>query len=407
MPEFTLRPAPIALLLSTCLSLLTACGGPTAVSPARIELANPLASQSPALRNLLSFDVYAEQQTIHAVFAAATDDPQQPYIGYLRSDDDGAHWQPAIELGRHVDKAFESGLGNDVQIAASGEQLLAVWQVRGELPGMGPLQVLSSGDGGNSWSPGSNPTASDTDQSHADLAADSHGRFHLVWLDDRDENGYQGLRYAHSDDLGRHWQAQTIDDSSCSCCWNRLLISADDHLQVLYRDMEPRDMALAQSADGGDSWQRASTVGAFNWHFDGCPHNGGGLTATDPLHLYSLVWTGADDQAGLYHLQSADAGKSWTAPQAMISRQPGFHSDIAAGNDGRVLAIWDTRGAKSEVVFSISSDQGQHWSAPQTVSTGTNAASFPRLVATSSGWLAMWMEQQPGAGKRWQSALIQ
>ncbi len=403
MPEFTLCLPSKGLLLSTCLSLLTACGGPAAV----IELSSPLDGQSLPAHNPLSFDVYADQHAIHALFAASTDNLQQPYIAYLRSDDDGAHWNTAVDLGQYADKALESKLGNDVQIAASGKQLIAVWQQRGELPGMGPLQVLSSGDGGNSWSPGSNPTASDTDQSHADLAADAHGRFHLVWLDDRDENGYQGLRYARSEDAGQHWQAQTIDDSSCSCCWNRLLISVDDHLQVLYRDMEPRDMALAQSLDGGDSWLRAGTVGAFNWQFDGCPHNGGGLTAGDPQNLYALVWTGADNQAGLYHLQSTDAGNSWTPPQAMISEHAGFHSDIAAGNDGRVLAIWDTRGAKSEVVFSISADRGQHWSPPQALSDEGNSASFPRVVASSSGWLAMWMEQQPGAGKRWQSALIQ
>jgi hypothetical protein len=407
MPEFTMRLAPKGLLLSTCLCLLTACSGSTALSPPKIERSNPIDNQALTVQNLLSFDVYVDQHTLHALFAASTDNPQQPYIGYLRSDDDGAHWNSVVELGHYVDLALESKIGNDVQIAASGKQLMAVWQVRGELPGMGPLQVLSSGDGGNSWSPGNNPTASDTDQSHADLAADEHGRFHLVWLDDRDENGYQGLRYARSEDAGQHWRTQTLDDSSCSCCWNRLLITADDHLHVLYRDMEPRDMALAQSTDGGDSWQRTGTVGAFNWHFDGCPHNGGGLTASDPQHLYSLVWTGADDRAGLYHLQSADAGKSWSPPQAMISEQPGFHSDIAAGNDGRVIAIWDTRGAKSEVVFSISADHGQHWTEPQALSPNGNATSFPRLVATSSGWLAMWMEQQPGAGKRWQSALIQ
>lgn len=403
MSEFTLRLASKGVLFSACLCLLPACGA--LVSSPLVDLSSPIDSQALGVKNLLSYDVYADHQTIHALFAATTIDPEQPYIGYLRSEDEGLHWSQPVAMSHHFDKALESKIGNDVQIAASGDQLLAIEQVRGELPGMGPLQVLSSGDGGKSWAMASNPTDSDSDQSHADLAADSHGRFHLIWLDDRDENGYQGLRYAGTDDLGQHWQTQTIDDSSCSCCWNRLLITADDHLHVLYRDMEPRDMALAQSVDGGLSWQRSSTVGAFNWQFDGCPHNGGGLAASDPKNFYSLVWTGADNQAGLYHLQSADAGKSWTLPQAMISEQPGFHSDIAAGNDGRILAIWDTRGAKSTVVFSLSTDQGQSWTPPQTLSTA-GAASFPRVLATANGWLALWMEQNTDTGKRWQSALI-
>lgn len=394
------------LLPSTLLGLLPACGAQFRQSPPVLEFYSPIDSQALGLKNLVSFDVYVDHQFVHALFVATGKNTEQPYIGYLRSDDGGQHWRPPVAVWQTIDQELESKLGNDVQIAARGEQLIAVVQIRGEFPGMGPLQAIRSDDGGKSWVMASQPVASDTDQSHADLAADSKGRFHLLWLDDRDENGYQGLRYAGSDDLGLHWQTQTIDDTTCSCCWNRLLISADDHLHALYRDMEPRDMALTQSIDGGISWQRTSTVGAFDWHFDGCPHNGGGLTASDDQHLHSLVWTGADNRAGLYHLQSADAGQSWTPPHAMISEQPGFHADIAASGDGRLLAVWDTRGAKSAVVFSLSDDQGQNWTPAQMLSGNGNTASFPRVVASENGWLALWVEQQAGAGKSWQTALI-
>lgn len=376
--------------------------------PENITRISPIDTKALAVTNLLSYDIYAEGEILHAVFIAAAADPQHPYIGYLRSDDGGQHWSAPVEIDQYIPATLESAAGNDVQIAGHGDALMAVWQVTGEIPGMGPLISLYSQDGGKSWSQGSNPTASDVDQSHPEILVDEQNRFHLVWLDDRDENGYQGLRYARSSDVGQHWElAQTIDDSSCSCCWNRLLLGPEDEINVLYRDMEPRDMALAQSSDAGKNWQRISTVGAFNWQFDGCPHNGGALTKDSGQTLHSLVWTGADNKAGLYYLQSSDNAKSWSQPRAMGAGSLAFHSDIAALGDRRLLAIWDARGAEGSVVMiSESFDKGGHWSSAQPISTPGSSATFPRVVATTTGFLAMWSEQKPGADKQWLSAIL-
>jgi hypothetical protein len=271
---------------------------------------------------------------------------------------------------------------------------------------MGPLLAVYSNDAGKTWQQGAKPTGSDADQSHHELLADGEGRFHAVWLDDRDENGYQGVRYARSSDVGKSWElAQTIDDSSCSCCWNRLALGADGKLNVLYRDMKPRDMALAQSADGGASWQRLSTVGEFNWIFDGCPHNGGGLSVAGDGALHSLVWTGAENQVGLYHMQSADSGKSWSPPQR-LGEAGAFHADIAFGA-GRLVAVWDALGPEGSKVFvSGSVDNGGHWSAAKPLSLSAGSATFPRIVATPIGLLAMWLEQT-AMGKQWSAAVLQ
>lgn len=400
-------PKPFFLFLAFGLS---ACSGQTnklhtITQPQTIR---PINAEELAVKNLLSYDIYVEGDILHALFVAATANPKQAYIGYLRSIDGGQHWSTPVEIGHYIPTTLESNAGNDLQIAAHGDVLMAVWQVTGEIPGMGPLVSLFSLDGGLSWAQGSNPTASEVDQSHPDLIADQPGRFHLVWLDDRDENGYQGLRYAHSSDAGQHWElAQTLDDSSCSCCWNRLLLGTNGEVNALYRDMQPRDMALAQSSDAGQNWQRISTVGEFNWQIDGCPHNGGALAKSGEHTLHSLVWTGAEHKAGLYYLQSNDNAKSWTLPQVMGDGSLAFHSDIAALGDKRLLAIWDAGKAEGSVVMiSESFDKGGHWSNAQQISTPGSSATFPRIVATTDGFLAMWSEQKPGADKQWLSATL-
>lgn len=358
------------------------------------------------IQNVTSFDVYLDGQRLHAVFSGLPATGKQPVIGYLRSDDGGLHWSTVQALGESFSLPVEAKAGNDIQIAASGAKLLAMWQLTGELPGMGPLTAAYSEDTGQTWHLASKPTGSDADQSHHELLADANGRFHAVWLDDRDENGYQGVRYARSGDVGKTWElAQTVDDSSCSCCWNRLALGMDGTLNLLYRDMEPRDMALAQTADTGVSWQRLTTVGAFDWKFDGCPHNGGALSVSGNGSIHALVWTGVENQVGLYHLQSADHGKHWSLPQP-IGEFAAFHSDLAAGAD-RLVAIWDALGPEgSKVYFADSIDNGAHWAVAKVLSAPGRSATFPRVVATPAGFLAMWLEQTP-AGKQWAAALLQ
>lgn len=398
-PSQVLLIALAGLGLSACASLSV----PTA------SVGKPLAELDTLYKSITGFDVYRDQQRIHAVFTASLKQAAGTQIAYVYSDDSGLSWSPVQQIEPAQPGVIESKQGNDIQIAAAGEQLMISWQTRGEIPGMGPLQVMSSSDGGQHWQQAANPTGSATDQSHHDLAADRLGRFHLVWLDDRDENGYQGLRYAQTDDLGQHWQAQqSLDDSSCSCCWNRLLVNDYGQLNVLYRDMEFRDMALMQSMNRGENWQRLSTVGRFNWKFDGCPHNGGGISQADPETLHALVWTGAEQQAGLYYLRSADFGKNWTAPHPVAPGTGAFHADIAALDAEQIAMVWDAMGPDgSQVLWSLSADHGVSWTEGAALSLSGILASHPRLLATEIGWLAFWTEQHSDKTKHWRSAVIQ
>ncbi len=401
---------PCFLIVGICLS---ACSEHTLTTPfvdqaLQVTRASPIVEQVPAMQNVESFDLYVDDETTHAVFTATGEDKQHPLIGYLHSEDGGQHWSTPVEIAKQFNLSVLSRAGNDVQIAASGENLLVILQSVGELPGMGPLAVIYSTDAGKTWQKGQNPTGTANDQSHSDLAADQLGRFHLVWLDDRDENGYQGLRYAGTNDAGQHWDLQqTIDESSCSCCWNRMLVTDSGLINVLYRDMERRDMALAQSADYGQTWKQVAKVGNFDWKFDGCPHNGGGITEAGKGDLHAVVWTGKENQTGLYHLFSSDTGANWSMPQVIGEGTSAFHSDIAAIDERRLAVIWDAMGPEGTTIFiADSSDNGHTWSIPQAISTPGVTAAFPRIVREDSGWLAMWVEQQTKTSKKWVSALI-
>ena len=347
------------------------------------------------LYEVSTFDVYMVDDTVHLIVGGkmSTKDKQLK-LSYTRSDDGGRTWQEPVGFGNLPETI--ASRGNDIQLAATGNNLLAVWQTKGELPGMGPMISAVSNDNGKTWKQGANPAGNNLgDQSHLDLIADRNGHFHAVWLEDPEENGYQSLRYARSSSDGLHWSnAKTLDDSTCSCCWNKFALSPENELSILYRDMKPRDMALLSSRDDGLSWQRVSTVGEFGWQFDGCPHVGGSLAYADTEHpgdVSSLVWTGLEQKAGLYFLASADHGKTWLHPQKIGNTA--VHSDIAV-YDGKRVAIWDEMEPEGSSIFYAKSQLGENgWSTPKRLTQAADAATHPRLVVTKSGFLALWTEK--------------
>lgn len=360
------------------------------------------------LHDVQSFDLYQQGSALHALIAArGIDGRQQQRLLYLRSRDGGASWSEPIALPEPASGGPIVRRGNDAQLAVAGRTVVAAWQGAGELPGAGPLVIAYSRDGGSHWKLVESPAAASDptqNQSYPDLLADASGRFHLVWLDDREENGNtQGLRYAVSGDGGRSWTEQTtIDGSVCTCCWNRLFLLPNGDLSVLYRDVEPHDMTLAIRRSGSSRWARLSSVGMFNWQFAGCPHCGGGL-ATQPRGardlLHGVVWTGQEATPGLFYLRSDDRGRHWK-PLLRIGDGHDRQGDVAARATRRVAIVYAKESpGNSAIQFIQSSDAGSFWSEPLTLTAPGALADHPRILATAEGFRVFWTERRENAGK--------
>jgi hypothetical protein len=323
---------------------------------------------------------------------------------HVRSTDAGRSWSEPRPVAAAA-RVAAPRRGNDPQIAAAGERLVAVWSAPGTSRwGGGPLATALSDDGGRTWREGPNPADDGSTASHgfADLAADERGALHLVWLDSRD--GAQGLRATVSRDRGQTWQRNvTVDERTCECCPNRLLAAPGGLVRVIYRDKGPRDMAVAETRDGA-AWTRVGTAGAFGWQFEGCPETPGALAATrDALH--ALVWTGAEGRAGLHVLRSADGGRTWDEPRRLGGPRA-QHGDLASSG-GRLAAAWDEVVGSGRVgLGSTSDDGGKTWSAPQLLSSAGASASHPLLAATApAAFVAVWTEARAGGPPSWRSAV--
>lgn len=356
------------------------------------------------LYDLSTFDVTEQAGKLHLLVGGKKlADSKRLTLRYLQYNPDDGQWRIITTLDEKLPEAIASR-GNDIQIAAHGDTLVALWQTKGELPGIGPMVSCYSTDAGKTWQLGANPGINteedivDINEAYIDLVADTKGHFHAVWLSDPEEKGSQSLYYSRTYDHGKSWHEPVIlDASTCACCWNKLIPASDDRLFVLYRDAQPRDMALIQSDDNGDSWHFRGHVGQFGWGFNGCPHIGGGLShdgLKNSSVLHAIVWTGHETSSGLYYLGSTNNGHSWTNPNAF--GENALNGDIA-GHGKKVVAVWNQMEAEGlSVHISISGDGGSTWSQPTAIANAARATIHPKIVTTPMGFIVLWTENPSG-----------
>lgn len=393
---------------------LAACEGASPPSPSLTEIR--LGTAELGLADVASFDLYRDGGSIHLLAAGAPPDGEAPELRYIRSDDGGENWTAPTTPATHQAAPTKSHRGNDVQIAAHGAQLVALWATDGSgFQGSGPFVSAISSDGGQSWRAGPNPAADGNDGGHgfADLIAAENGAFHLAWLDSYgivtnergiaevassdQAGGQQGLMAARSEDGGASWiMHRRVDDVTCECCWNSFARSGEG-IHLLYRDKDPRDMALA-SLDADTGWRTKGIVGDFGWQFEGCPHVGGALAAGDGA-LTALVWTGHAERIGLYALSRDRGDADWSSPVA-LGDDSARHSDLALLSNGRAVAVWDQNGESGRrILLSAQSLEDGGWSPATPLPGASGSVTHPRIVAAAGGRaMVAWSAQPGGSG---------
>jgi len=322
-------------------------------------------------------------------------------LWYQYSDDSGVSWSTASEVLNDDNLPVKMARGKDAQITAQGNIIIVSWTKFDETArfNAGPMLTARSTDNGQNWQyTASPPDWKKGSHGYIDLAADKQA-IHAVWLDSRTTRSgvkaSQGLRYARSTDGGLSWQPNlSLDNISCSCCWNTINTDGNGNAYVLYRDKQPSDLSIG-IIDSKQHWQWLNHVGAFDWQFDGCPHIGGGFdfqNTQGKKRMHAIIGTGHPEHLGVHYLYSDNAGKNWSSP-LLLGNESAIHADIAAHDNGRVLAVWDMMSENGLAVFAAeSSNRGESWSKPRQLSKVGMRATHPIIVKTEKGFLAAWTE---------------
>lgn len=320
------------------------------------------------------------------------------------SDGSGGSWSQPVAIPMAHAPAASHHRGNDPQVAVSGNHILAIWTAKGGGPfGSGPIGVSLSSDGGKTWRPGRAPAVASEGEEKTGYrfpatAAGPDG-FHLVWI--HAAGTERSLRHSRLGFQSQAWSAPgVIDPVICACCWNVLKVDASGTLWVLYRDDEPRDLAVASSGDGGRTWSLRGSVGQFKWKFVGCPHVGGGLgfpgaAKSASEFLVSSVWTGHTAAGAAFALASRDGGKTWPQRVELTSGgAAGRHTDAAALSENHAAAVWDQVSPDGPSVHvRFTGDGGTTWSEPRRLSRPGRNSTYPRLIAGHQRYLVFWTEK--------------
>jgi hypothetical protein len=157
-----------------------------------------------------------------------------------------------------------------------------------------------------------------------------------------------------------------------------------------------RDIVVAHSTDGGQTFSPPTVVSRDGWVFDACPHRGPSIAFDGRGRLYIGWYTeGRDEQPQLYITTSDDQGATFSPPVPLHSGTTSLPDNLhmAVHPDGLVALVWEeVTGVRKRVVMRLSEDRGQRFGPLLTVSSGSKAE-HPTVAIHDSGKVAIgWTE---------------
>lgn len=254
----------------------------------------------------------------------------------------------------------------------------------------GDVWVWRSVDAGQSWARNRKPLNSVLAAAREGLhgmAASPDGLVVCAWLDLRNAEPTMGgteIWCAVSKDDGKTWGEDRLvyrssETTVCQCCHPSVAIDATGRILVMFRNTlgGARDMYLAVSENGGDSFSDARKIGNGSWRINACPMDGGAVTVR------------GDDIVTIWRRQSQIYTASSDGPEMRIGvgAQP-----VACLTDRGLHAIW----TDGSTLMSISPVDSR----PQILAS---KAAYPS-IATGAGAdrpvIAVWEQQQDVVARR-------
>jgi len=358
------------------------------------------------------------------------------------SRDGGAHFGEPVRVTRAGEEARLGGeLPPRVGLAARGvetPEIVVAYGARGQQGT--EIRIARSSDGGRTFAAARPLQAPGTagDRGWHAMALDNRGTAHVMWLDHRGLAAGRAPQGHHGGEVGHHVDAaaaerEAIDgvaaaqrsglyyaaDGSgatperelvkgvCYCCKVALATTPRGGLLAAWRQVYSgniRDIAFMASTDGGQHFGTPGRVSVDEWQLAGCPDDGPALTvdATGTAHIvWPTVIDGPTPEGAIFYASSRDL-KTFSARVRVttLGGPRAMHPQVMAGTDGRVYIAWDEviGGVRRAAVRDLRFDDGgrPEFGSPRQLGTGDAPGSYPFLVSTPAGPLALVVSGKPG-----------
>ncbi|NOZ06589.1 MAG: DNRLRE domain-containing protein [Chloroflexi bacterium] len=200
------------------------------------------------------------------------------------------------------------------------------------------------------------------------LAVDSAGVLHAVWTDQ--SAGAYDVFYANSSNGGQTWStAKDIANSSLPAYSPNIAVGPDDALHVIWNDRRDGGavrLYYSRSTDGGSTWTSPRNISGANTR-DVAGHS----LSVDTKKRVHVAWHLGDPNTDttptvVYYARSTNNGSTWTTPRQLNtgSGHAAFPRFSVEGTNGDLLAIaWrdNRRDPDWDVYVAVSSDGGAHF----------------------------------------------
>lgn len=350
--------------------------------------------------------IFAEAGIAHAerVALASTDngnllalgvDPAKKQLLMAVSHDGGDHFMAPVAVsqpGAEIQYRAENG----PSLAARGMQVYALWQQARPQGGtdvvvatqrrMGepfpePVRVLDK------------PFTDTSFNGFSSMALGTKGEVYVVWLDGRDHAPPEGtfsLYLAKSTDQGRTFGKNIrIQSGVCPCCRPSVAVDDDGTVYVAWRkvfDRDVRDIVVASSRDGGETFAGPVKAADDRWVLHACPDSGPSLQAR--AGKVAVAWfSEGNKRSGIRYVVSSDHGKSFSSPGiASQGVEDANHPSIAMNGEGQAVLAFQGRDSHAKqgwgpfAVFVARADAAGNLSPPEPI-PGGEGSSYPTAIS--------------------------
>ena len=228
------------------------------------------------------------------------------------------------------------------------------------------------------------------------IAADSAGRVHIVWVDERDGN--REIYYKRSIDGGLSWGPATRLTENLAQSNNPSIAVARDRVHVVWWDTRTgvHQIHYTHSPDGGLTWQGDRRI------VDSPGGSAHPSVAVSASNVHVVYVDGRDGQGEVYYFQSLDNGVTW-GPEYRLSALPhNSYTPTVAAWESNVYAAWtDTRHGGSpssleEEYFRRSTDNGETWDDEVRLTDDPANSWAPSLAAFGAYVWITWFDERDG-----------
>jgi len=328
--------------------------------------------------------------SLHVVWR--DDTPGNFEIYYKKSTNGGITWT----LGKRL--SFTPGYSGKPDIAVDGWlNLHVVWP--DDTPGNYEIYYRRSTDGGITWTPARSITVNSGDSWQPAIAVDSSRNPHLVWRDDTDGNSE--IYYKKSKDGGATWTSRRrLTWTSGYSGLPDMAVDSSGYLHAVWMDYAAGNVEIyyRKSTDGGVTWALSRRL----------THNSGysvfPAIAVDSSGNPYVLWE--DDTPGNYDIfyrKSPDGGFSWTSSKNLTwTKLMSYDPAITVDPSGNLHILWEEYIYRPswpddpfpEVCYKKSTNGGVTWTAYEYITGTSTGSSQSAIAADSSGNLhAVWMNQ--------------